>query len=221
MMMSGESEQTQRGAPPVQPLPSKAETVLIAAGRVFLTHGFSAATTDMIQREAGVSKSTVYAYYPNKEALFVAVIEKHCARLAAVLDDVASETGGLRQALTAVGRAYLTTVVSADGLALFRTVVAEAPRFPHLARTFYQAGTRVVMARILEHLTQAAAEGEVDLTTIGLETATLIFAGLIRSEPQLHYLIHPDARPSAEQVEQWVSIAVGTFLRAYGRKAEE
>lgn len=40
-------------------LNTKALTVLRAARNVFLTHGFSA-TTDMIQREAGVSKSTVY-----------------------------------------------------------------------------------------------------------------------------------------------------------------
>src|SRR3546814_6513872 len=43
-------------------LNAKALTVLRAARNVFLTHGFSAATTDMIQREAGVSKSTVYAH---------------------------------------------------------------------------------------------------------------------------------------------------------------
>jgi AcrR family transcriptional regulator len=40
---------------------------------VFLANGFSAATTDMIQQAAGVSKSTVYSHYPNKEALFAAV----------------------------------------------------------------------------------------------------------------------------------------------------
>src|SRR3546814_490726 len=60
-------------------LNAKALTVLRAARNVFLTHGFSAATTDMIQREAGVSKSTVYAHYANKEALFTAVIEAECA----------------------------------------------------------------------------------------------------------------------------------------------
>src|SRR3546814_1070545 len=48
-------------------LNAKALTVLRAARNIFLTHGFSAATTDMIQREAGVSKSTVYAHYANKE----------------------------------------------------------------------------------------------------------------------------------------------------------
>jgi AcrR family transcriptional regulator len=39
----------------------KEAVVLKAAAPVFLTHGFSAAISDMIQREAGVSKATMYA----------------------------------------------------------------------------------------------------------------------------------------------------------------
>jgi Transcriptional regulator len=57
---------------------TKAYTVLRAARKIFLTYGFSGATTDMIQREAAVSKSTVYAHYANKEALFIAVVEAEC-----------------------------------------------------------------------------------------------------------------------------------------------
>ena len=56
----------------------KARVVLAGARTVFLANGYSAATTDMIQQAAGVSKSTVYSHYPNKEALFVAVVEAEC-----------------------------------------------------------------------------------------------------------------------------------------------
>lgn len=201
------------------PLSSKADAVLQAANKIFLTYGFSAATTDMIQREAGVSKATVYAHYPNKEALFVAVIESRCEWFADGLDDIAFVPGNFRQTLTEFGRAYLKTVISSDGLALFRIVVAEAPRFPQLAHAFYRGGPRVVIDRASEHLAKAAATGDVELTTIGIEAAAQVFAGLVRSEPQMHYLMHPEARPSPEQIDQWVSSAVTTFLRAYGCKA--
>ncbi|KHN55166.1 hypothetical protein OI70_14620 [Dickeya fangzhongdai] len=52
----------------------KARQALEAACKIFLTDGFSAATTDMIQREAHVSKSTVYAHYQTKEPLFIAML---------------------------------------------------------------------------------------------------------------------------------------------------
>lgn len=198
-------------------LSAKARTVLEAARDVFLTHGFSAATTDMIQREAGVSKSTVYAHYPNKEALFVAVIEAECAVFAATLRGMEPRPGRLREVLTALAGAYLDIVLSPTGLALFRVVVAEAPRFPDLARTFYLAGPQVIANVVADHLAVAMASDEVDLAEVGREAAANLFINLVRAGPQLQCLTHPGASPSAAQMDQWTNEAVSTFMRAYGR----
>src|SRR3546814_2104238 len=103
-------------------LNAKALTVLRAARNVFLTHGFSAATTDMIQREAGVSKSTVYAHYANKEALFTAVIEADCAAFTNTVQGIKFRPGKLRETLTLLARAYLNIVLSPGGLAIFRAI---------------------------------------------------------------------------------------------------
>ncbi len=195
----------------------KHRRVLDAATRVFLAHGFSAASTDMIQREAGVSKSTVYACYPNKEALFNAVIETECATFMQSVRDIGFRPGNLRETLTAMGRAYLEIVLSAKGIALFRVAIAEAPRFPQLGRTFYLAGPRVITTMLTERLAQAVQTGEVDVTVVGLEVAANLFASLIRSDAQTQYLTHPDATPSAVQIDQWVETAVTTFLLAFGR----
>ena len=92
----------------------KALTVLRAALNVFLTHGFSAATTDMIQREAGVSKSTVYAHYANK-ALFTAVIEAECAAFTNTVHGIEFRPGKLRETLTMLAKAYLDIVLSLAG----------------------------------------------------------------------------------------------------------
>lgn len=196
---------------------NKARQVLRAAADVFLAHGYSAASTDMIQHEAGVSKSTVYAHYANKEVLFVAVIEAECAALAQTLRGIRFQPGGLRQTLMAQGRAYLDILLSPRGLALFRVVAAEAPRFPQLARSFYLAGPRVIAAMLAEQLGQAARAGEIDVTTVGLDAAASLFSSLLRGEAQLQCLTHPLAMPSAAQIDQWVELAVATFLRAYGR----
>lgn len=199
-------------------LNAKAVTVLRAARNVFLTHGFSAATTDMIQREAGVSKSTVYAHYANKEALFVAVIEAECAAFADTVRAIESRPGHVRETLTALARAYLDIVLSPTGLALFRVVIAEGPRFPGLARTLYLAGPQVIANMVAEHLSAAMESGEVDLSEIGRDAAASLFINLVRSEPQLQCLTHPNASPSAAQVDQWTNATVTTFLRAYGRE---
>lgn len=201
-------------------LSAKALTVLRAARDVFLSHGFSAATTDMIQREAGVSKSTIYAHYANKEALFTAVIEAECTAFTNTVHDVEFHPGKLKETLATLARAYLDIVLSPGGLAVFRVVIAEAPRFPKLARAFYLAGPAVMTKKVAEQLARAAASGEVDLDEIGRETAANLFINLVRGEPQLQCLTHPDATPSSAQIDQWANAAVVTFMRAYGCREE-
>ncbi|MDR3221786.1 MAG: TetR/AcrR family transcriptional regulator [Candidatus Accumulibacter sp.] len=191
-------------------------SVLKAATSVFLAHGFSAATTDMIQREAGVSKATMYACFPNKEAMFVAVIERRCAIMAETLKDIPIAPGDIAGTLTEIGTSYLKFLLSPDIIAMYRVVVAEAPRFPDLGPRFYRAGPRVVASMVAERLSEAARSGQVDLQSFGVEAVAALFIGMVRAEGHLEYLMHPDARPSAAQMDQWARLAVTTFLRAFG-----
>jgi hypothetical protein len=101
-------------------------------------------------------------------------------------------------------------------LALYRTVVAEAPRIPNLGRQFYLAGPQVAISVAAERLSEAARAGEIDVQSVGIEAAAALFLTMVRAEAQLECLTHPDARPSAAQVNRWVQLAVTVFLRAFG-----
>lgn len=190
--------------------------VLTAARKVFLEHGFSAATTDMIQRAAGVSKATMYACFPNKEALFVAVIEHQCASMTATYRAMHVSPGNITKTLTDLGMSCLDIVLSPDSLALNRVVMAEAPRFPELGRRFYLAGPKVVTAMVAERLREATEIGEINVQSIGVEAAATLFLSMIRAQAQMECLTHPDTRPSAAQKDYWAQIAVTTFLAAFG-----
>ena len=51
------------------------QTKIVAAGQqLFLRHGLRGATMEAIAREAGVAKPTLYSYFPDKEAVFDAVM---------------------------------------------------------------------------------------------------------------------------------------------------
>jgi len=202
-----------------EPPSDKAATVLTAARSVFLTHGFSAATTDMIQQAAGVSKATVYAHYPTKEALFISVIDAECERFITTIRALQFQSTRLDDVLMAVAQAYLDLVLSAQGLALFRVVVADAPRFPELARKFYLAGPHTLSEIVAEHLDEAAARGEMDFSAVGRDVAASLFVNLVRGELQLQCLTHPGSVPSAAQRDLWARAAVATFVRAYCKQA--
>jgi AcrR family transcriptional regulator len=193
----------------------KSMAVIKAASEVFLAHGFSAATTDMIQKQARVSKATIYSCFPTKEALFAAVIESECTAMSQAVAAIESAPGELSRTLTDIGLSYLGILLSPPALALIRVIVAEAPRFPELARGFYLAGPKAISRMIASKLEEAASRGEIDVHVIGVEAASNLFLSMLRGEAQLECLTHPHAQPSAEQQDRWVRFAVFTFLGAF------
>lgn len=201
---------------PSDTISPKAKMVVAGAREIFLAHGFSAATTDMIQRAAGVSKSTVYAYYPTKEKLFEAVVEAECERAIQAVHSVAMNMNDLRDILTTLARSYMEIFLSPSGLALFRAIIGEAPRFPQLARHFYVVGPSSMNNLVAQHIERSTRIGELDVSSVGLDTAASIFTNLVRSEAQMQCLTHPDSIPSGAQQDQWINTAVITFLRAFG-----
>ena len=104
---------------------SKAESILAAAKRSFLTAGFGAVSMDTIAREAGVSKATVYAHFAGKEELFGAVIDRECERYFARFSAGELDPCDVRASLTVLGRRFLELLLSPDGIALYRIILGE------------------------------------------------------------------------------------------------
>jgi AcrR family transcriptional regulator len=53
------------------------DAVLEAAARVFEERGYAGGTTNRIAERAGVSVGSLYEYFPNKDAIVVALAERH------------------------------------------------------------------------------------------------------------------------------------------------
>ena len=104
MPMTARKQRLEPRKPPVQKR-SKAtvDEVLSAAAQVFEAHGYAAGTTNRIAERAGVSIGTLYQYFPSKEAIAVALLERHIAdtdhRLHEWVGHMVAEQHGLRAAL--------------------------------------------------------------------------------------------------------------------------
>ena len=61
------------------------EAILEAAAQIFERHGYAAGTTNRIAARAGVSIGSLYQYFPNKDAILVALVHRHIAESTAVL----------------------------------------------------------------------------------------------------------------------------------------
>lgn len=79
------------------------DVILLAAAQVFEDYGYSAGTTNRIAARAGVSIGTLYQYFPSKEAIAVALLERHIAdtdhRLHEWVGHMVVEQHGLCEAL--------------------------------------------------------------------------------------------------------------------------
>src|SRR3954447_1280741 len=112
--------------------------ILDAALAVFAERGLAAARLDDIAKRAGLSKGTIYLYFPNKEELFREVVR---STLVARIEEAEREMSR-RSAETAVEQlsdyidGWWKYLRSPTYSTLYRLIIGELPRFPALAQ-FY------------------------------------------------------------------------------------
>ncbi len=191
----------------------KFDQVLKGAREVFLADGFEGASVDDIARAAGVSKATLYSYFPDKRLLFMEVARSECARQADAPMELATCSSSPRQILSAAAGHILSASLSDFGMRMFRICVAEADRFPDLGRQFYESGPMLIRGKIRDYLRSADAKGELQIADFDL--AADQFAELCRADLVPRFLFNIDASFSEEERNRIVEGAVETFLARY------
>ncbi|NWG86596.1 MAG: TetR/AcrR family transcriptional regulator [Hydrogenophilaceae bacterium] len=130
------------------------QRLLDAACEVFREEGYQV-SIDRIAARAQVARQTLYNHFPGKDALFAEVVQHAIQSILVILDG----DGPVRETLLAFGNAYREKLLSPEGLAIFRTMTAEAPRFPDLAKQFFRQGPLTTRKRLAEYLALAMATG--------------------------------------------------------------
>lgn len=136
---------------------------ILAAGlQEFSSRGFAATRLEDVARRAGVSKATIYLYFRDKEALFLAIIEALIApTLTEVGESIGSFEGSTRDLLALAITAAHRRIAHSDLRLLLRILIVESAKYPQLAERYHrmviQRGRRL-MAAIVE---RGIARGEV------------------------------------------------------------
>jgi AcrR family transcriptional regulator len=148
-----------RSGRPPRKFAGEVETrILDAARRVFLERGLAGASVDEIAALARAGKPTIYARFPNKQALFAAVVMRNVAAIAGRFASHVPTGATIEERLANVGATVLHWVLASDAVGLLRLTIAEASHFPDLARSVHlgarERGTEAV-ARVLGELAQS------------------------------------------------------------------
>jgi len=200
------------------------QAIIQAATEVFVRHGYLGATTDEVAARASVSKQTLYKYFADKQQLFAQVILDAAMQVVEELSSAVASTlrdaHDVRTALRDLADGFLRGLLQPDVIRLRRLVIAEADRFPEVARAWFDRGFDRTMGIVGEALRSLADRGL--LRNLSDPTvAAYQFAGLVMYQPMNQVMFAgTDAPPSANTLDRIADSAVEVFLAAYGHELQ-
>ncbi|MEO8698994.1 MAG: TetR/AcrR family transcriptional regulator [Kofleriaceae bacterium] len=110
------------------------DTILAASARVLVKRGFDRFTTNEVADAAGVSIGSLYQYFPNKEALVAALIEKHIEDMNAALLSELTRVAQLPMAQAVRAVIELTIRAHLVDAELHEVLTEQVPRVGRMAR---------------------------------------------------------------------------------------
>jgi AcrR family transcriptional regulator len=160
--------------------------IVQAALAVFAEKGFAAARLEEIAAHAGVSKGALYLYFPTKQDLFRAVVERAIAPNLATLRAMIARHPGPFPALARdlAWRAAQLAAHSRIG-GVVKMVIGEARNFPELARVWHDNLAAQGLEALTEAVRAAQARGEIrpgDPRAYALQLIAPLLAGVIWRE---------------------------------------
>lgn len=193
----------------------KRAQILRGAAEVFAAEGYEGASMAQIAARARVSKGTLYNHFETKAALFTTYIAGECERNIAHIFDRADDADDPATVLRAIGRRMVAMTLSEAGLTIYRVVIAEAAKFPDLARGFFEAGPARAIGVLAEWLAREAARGRLEVADA--EFAAEQFFALCQTHLALRRRLRllesvPDAA-----IDRTIDGAIAMFLARYGR----
>ena len=169
----------------------KVEAILRGAMQEFLTHGFAATTMDRVTAAAGVSKTTVYNYFQDKEKLFIALIERLITTHEGLFNQENPEIfqGEPAEVLAGLANHLLNQFSkkvsdTPEVLDLMRLMIGESGRFPMLAQYMVRCIDKNVVQVVSQYL-----RSHPELQLSDPEATTRVFLGAMVHFTMIEYML--------------------------------
>ncbi len=198
----------------------KGALILDTARQMFLERGYDATSLDDVAAASGVSKTTVYNNFEDKEGLFSAVVLSVTERAEQIISELGATLGGdepIAERLIAVARALAYGVLNPAVVQLRRLAISEALRFPGIVTAYWDRAPARTLALLTESFTQMAAQDELD--TDDPAAAAALFAYAVLGLYQDQALLQPSRPVTRADLDEHVGKVVAAFLRAYAPAA--
>ncbi len=193
--------------------PEKRHQILTGAAIVFAADGYEGASMARIAAVAGVSKGTLYNHFDSKAALFTAYVSEKCQQTLARVFDGANHDGDPAKVLHGIGKRMVQMMLSDVGLAIYRVVIAEATKFPDLARAFFESGPARAIAFMADWLAEETSRGRLNVPDPAF--AAEQFFNLCQTRLVLRRKLEMLPDPPEADIDRVVEASISMFLRSY------
>ena len=174
------------------------QAILAAAAELLLARGLSAVSMDAVAERAGVSKATIYRWWPTKEAL---ALDALYTEWAAFQPDP-RDTGSLRGDLLALLRPWARAVSSRPYARVIAALLTEVHTDPAFAAEYHKRLVEPRRDQARAVFRRAVERGEIPAST-SIEVAVDLVYG-----PLWHRLLHGHAPLNDRFVQDVVSTAL-------------
>jgi AcrR family transcriptional regulator len=198
------------------------DRILDVAADLFLTEGYGATSIEAVAQRARISKRTFYHRFPDKAALFDAVLRRIIQGIRPPPDMPLFEGGDIAEVLHRLARLAVHATVAPMTLALSRLMLTEAQRFPELAAIVAREGSRGDAVRQITALLERESRAG-RLAIDRPEFAAEQFLALLMTVPQRRALGLGLGTPmTGSELDVWADDCVNLFLNGcrYWRAGE-
>lgn len=189
----------------------KLDQVRDGARRIFLRDGFVSANVDDITKAAGVSKATLYSYFPDKELMFhesmKTVFDRDGPEF--IVGDPAQAAG---YALREIAIIISDWLCRTEQKQIYRLALTEAERFPKFAAAYWADREAKVTKPLRNCLRNWSERGELAIDDIAMAASHLVAI----CEAYTHIPAKPGRKREQDQLRRaFVEHGADLFLRAY------
>jgi AcrR family transcriptional regulator len=127
------------------------DCILDATARVLCSTGYDRASTNRIALAAGVSVGSLYQYFPSKEALVAALVERHTAQMTSLLKTKIAEAASAP--LDVAVRTIIQSMFDAHAVnpKLHKVLIEQVPRIGKLEQVLdVEREVEMLVAALLE-----------------------------------------------------------------------
>lgn len=191
--------------------PAKDAAIVEAAACLFMERGFEASSMDAIAAEAGVSKATLYARYPDKDALFREVIREKCESAVDPAGFAFDPSRSPRDILIEIGSRFIGLVTSGEAISMHRLLTTECLREPRLAELFFETAVLRMKERFAGWISAETEAGR--LACRDPEGAAWRYLGAVKAEAHLRATIALPPVPP-DRLAAYVATCADDWLKA-------